>query len=85
MRYAFNIDSWAALARALSSVYLSEYLYKIFDNYFQNRVFIYDTKGSREYFRIMSGVEVPNEFGHRRLDYGWEGMDQEAGMGSPKN
>ena len=56
VKNAFNSASWDSIALALRSIHVPVSLYKILENYFQNRVLVYDTEEGQKCVPITAGV-----------------------------
>lgn len=56
VRNAFNSASWSAIAEALYRLGISERLFRLLGDYFNNRVLIYDTEAGQERMKVSAGV-----------------------------
>lgn len=56
VKNAFNSACWDSIARSLQSLNIPVALYKILENYFQNRVLLYNTEDGQRSVPITAGV-----------------------------
>lgn len=56
VKNAFNSASWTAIGRALRTIRIPHYLYKIIGSYFENRVLLYETRDGVRQRPINAGV-----------------------------
>lgn len=56
VKNAFNSASWEAIAESLHSIRVPEYLCRILQSYFQNRILMYETDRGRKTVSITAGV-----------------------------
>jgi hypothetical protein len=56
VKNAFNSADWGAIARALYRLGISESLFRLLGDYFNNRILIYDTEVGPKRMKVSSGV-----------------------------
>ena len=56
VKNAFNSASWEAIAVALHTMRVPDYLCRILRSYFQNRVLVYETNAGRKTIEVTAGV-----------------------------
>ena len=56
IRNAFNTANWLKTVNVLRSLNIPEYLVAIIENYFSNRILIYDTAEGTKKYNVTGGV-----------------------------